>query len=380
MDRWFDVDGNPCLESVPGARFVKRRRVKPGTPGAKKLKRKSTKWYGRIPGKSQPIPLSANKVAAQQMLAALVNKAELGKVGIHDPFEEHRKRPLKEHLADFRRELEARGNSPRYTEMVVTRLNDLVEGCGFGFVAEISASRVNDWLADQRRKGKIRIAIDQEEFTRNEAANTLGIKPASVNALVRRHRLPATGCGKARRFPRSTVEFIQDRICRGVSVETTNQYLTHLKSFCNWMVRDQRMGSNPVTHLEPGNIQVDRRHDRRELDTEELRRLLATAKNSGKTFRGLTGNDRYHLYATACGTGFRASALASLSPESFDLTGDLPTVTLAARHAKNRKTKIQPLPQDVADLMREFIADKIPGQPLWGGHGRVIELRQICFE
>jgi hypothetical protein len=56
-------------------------------------------------------------------------------------------------------------------------------------------------------------------------AALLGIKPASAPPLVRRHRLQAMGKGKARRSPRATVEALQDRQCQGASVETTNQYL-----------------------------------------------------------------------------------------------------------------------------------------------------------
>src|SRR5690242_224376 len=107
---WIGPDGRPCAADAPGARFVESRKVKAGTPGAKKVKKKSSKWYGRVPGNPRPVPLSANKVAAQQMLAELVRKAELGKVGILDPFEEHRKRPLLEHVADFEAYLRAKGN------------------------------------------------------------------------------------------------------------------------------------------------------------------------------------------------------------------------------------------------------------------------------
>ena len=115
------------------------------------------------------------------------------------------------------------------------------------------------------------------------------------------------------------------------------------------------------------NTTADRRHDRRELDAGELRRVLESARDSQRSFRGLSGRDPYHLYATACGTGFRASALASLTPGSFDLSADLPTVTLAARHAKNRKTKVQPIPEDLADLLRGYLAGRPAGQPVWGG-------------
>lgn len=105
-------------------------------------------------------------------------------------------------------------------------------------------------------------------------------------------------------------------------------YLSHLKSFCRWLVKDRRMPDNPLAHLEAGNVEMDRRHDRRELTADELRRLLEVTRASKRTFRGLAGRDRYHLYATACGTGFRASALASLTPESFDVNGEPATVTL----------------------------------------------------
>src|SRR5262249_53964895 len=151
--------------------------------------------------------------------------------------------PLCEHLADYRRELEARDNAPRYVDMVVNRLVSLVDGCGFRFISDLSASRAVDWLADLRRQGRPRAALlpGQEWFTAREVARLLGVKPASVGAAVRRNRLEATGNGKKRRFPRSTVEALQDRFVRGASVQTTNDYLSALKSFGRWMVRDRRM-------------------------------------------------------------------------------------------------------------------------------------------
>ena len=49
-DCWVGPDGRPCGKETPGARFVRARKVPKGTPGAKKVKKKSTKWYGRAPG------------------------------------------------------------------------------------------------------------------------------------------------------------------------------------------------------------------------------------------------------------------------------------------------------------------------------------------
>jgi integrase len=78
----------------------------------------------------------------------------------------------------------------------------------------------------------------------------------------------------------------------------------------------------------------------------------------------LSGSDRYFLYLTAAGTGFRANALANLTPADFDL--DAPTVTLAARFNKSRKLKVQPLPVDVAAELRKYLAGKPTNEPVWG--------------
>jgi integrase len=117
------------------------------------------------------------------------------------------------------------------------------------------------------------------------------------------------------------------------------------------------------------------------LTADELRKVLDAAQTSDRCYRGLTGADRFHLYATACGTGFRASALASLTPEAFDLDADTPTATLAARHAKNKKTKVQPIPADLAVLLREYVKGKPADMPLWGTtwaqEGRGAEMLRI---
>ena len=47
-DCWIDADGNACDEAMPGARFKDAFRVRKGTPSAKIVRTKSTKWYGRV--------------------------------------------------------------------------------------------------------------------------------------------------------------------------------------------------------------------------------------------------------------------------------------------------------------------------------------------
>ena len=91
----------------PHARFLGddgRLALAPLTRKGDRIRLLSAKWYGEYrdaDGVLRCVSLSTNKTAAAQMLADLVRKAELKKANIADPFEAHRKRPLKEHLADF---------------------------------------------------------------------------------------------------------------------------------------------------------------------------------------------------------------------------------------------------------------------------------------
>ncbi len=120
------------------------------------------------------------------------------------------------------------------------------------------------------------------------------------------------------------------------------------------------------------------------MTTAELHQLFRAAQTSERTYRGLTGPDRFYLYLTAAGTGFRANALANLTPADFDLKPDAPTVTMAARFNKSRKAKIQPLPGNVADALRVYLEGRLAHSPLWGGTwhsgGRMAEMIRLDLE
>jgi integrase len=146
-------------------------------------------------------------------------------------------------------------------------------------------------------------------------------------------------------------------------VQTANYYLREIKSFCRWLMKDRRMGDNPLAHMRGGNA----RQDRRPLTLEELRYIIAAARRSDRVYRGLAGLDRAVLYFLACASGFRASELASLRPDAFALDNAPPTVTLAAEHAKNGRVAIQPLPPDIVEALRNYLAGRPVGQPIWPG-------------
>jgi integrase len=273
-----------------------------------KIKTKSKKWWGRYRdenGVERRVPLAVDKAAAQAMLNDLVKKVERRIAGLVDRFDEHRKRPIGDHLADFERHLKSKGISAEQIKLVASRSRRIVEGCNAAFIGDISASRVQAYLADLREKGK--------------------------------------------------------------SVQTSNHYLRAIKQFTRWLVKDRRASDDPLAHVAMLNVSVDRRHDRRPFSDVELATVLKAA-NEGPAVRRMSGPDRAMLYVVAVYTGLRASELASLTPESFNLDADPATVTVLAAYSKHRREDVLPLHPSLVALLRPWLASKPAGQPVWPGN------------
>jgi integrase len=299
-------------------RYVKDgKRVSKDTPGAKRVKERARKWYGQgIPGLplKKRVPLASDKAAAQQMLARMIKEAEHGQAGLQDSITEAGKRELSIHLETFERHL---SNKPRSTgekqiKLLLTRLRNVFAGCGFTYPSDLNADKVQDYLAERRRL------------------------------------LTSEG---------------------GISIQTSNFYLSALNQFCRWMcgTKPPRLADNPFAGIARGNVKLDRRHDRRNLSTGELGKLLDTTRDSKRVFRSLTGEDRYWLYLTCCAAGFRAAELATLAPESFVLDNIPATASLPARIDKAKRPVIQPLPLFLVDGLRAYLVGKPIGSPVWPG-------------
>jgi integrase len=362
-------------EEVPAVRFkgadgktVTAPVVQKGKTAGTHCRVVSPTWYGWVDGAA--VPLCTNKAAAETMLGEKLKKAQLAEAGVRDPFEKHRKRPLAEHLDDWEASLLANGATDKHVKQTLACARRIVAGCDFPLMADLSASRVEQFLAGLRERRGALPPLDpaKETYTKKELALALGVKASSVPSLVRRHRLEATGNGKKRRYPRATAETLRCLRERGRSIKTSNLYLDAIKGFAAWLVLDRRAADNPLAHLSGGNVKLDRRHDRRALSLEELRAVLLAAATSKVSFRGLSGADRRVLYLTACATGFRAEELACLRPESFDLDAEPPLAVLGAAETKNRKGATQPLSADVAEALRCYMEGRPSGNPLWPGN------------
>lgn len=217
-----------------------------------------------------------------------------------------------------------------------------------------------------------------------EAARLLGgIGPTALSKLVRRHRLNATGHGKARRCPRATVDALRElKSRRGRSTGTSNHYLSAVRQFARWLAENGRIDRSPFTRLNPLNARLDTRRRRGELTPLEVSRLLTTAATNRSTFRALSGPARAMLYRVALGTGFRASERAALVPRFFDLDAPPPAVVLPAEFTKNRNGAVQPLAADLAADLRDYLRNRSEKEPVWPGtwHKKAAEMMGADLE
>lgn len=212
---------------------------------------------------------------------------------------------MSEHVAEYRKQLQAKRNSADHVSRTIQRIESINDGCGFRRIADIKPAAVASWLAEQR------------EPTKDTDGNTVP----------------------------------------GLSVASSNHYLTAIKGFARWLVRDRRSAENPLVHLSRLNGEDDIRCSRRSLSEAEFGRLLKAARD-GKTLCGLTGAERELLYLVAAFTGLRARELSSLTESSFDLTANPPMMTVEAGYSKRRRRDTLPVHPLVAEALTTLFAQR----------------------
>jgi len=211
---------------------------------------------------------------------------------------------ITQHLTDYRQALSEQGRTPDYIQKSCWRIERIIGGIGAQSLADVTPAAVSRWLSDRRK-------------------------------LARKDG--------------------------GLSIKSANHYLASVKGFVNWMIQDRRASENPLACLVKMNAATDRRHVRRALDSDGLVTLL-TATRTGPERCGMSAESRYWLYRLAVETGLRSGELRSLTRSSFDLS-ESATVTLAAKHAKNRTDAILPLRAATATALAAYLVDKLPMAP-----------------
>ena len=222
-------------------------------------------------------------------------------------------KPLTEHIEDYFRSLIHQGDTPQHARQTTTRIKTVLDGCGFTYWTEVSASLVQHTIT------------------------------TSLRRTVRKKN------------PKGKLETVD---LGPVSKATQNYYLTACKSFARWMVKDRRATTNPLEYLSPVKVlSSDRKIKRRALTAEEVRVLLHATAAAGPSF-GVSGYDRMVLYRFAIETGLRASEIRSLKVSDFDLSAG--TVTVSDAYSKNRKTSTLPLRHEMVKLFQDYLAPRLP--------------------
>jgi len=338
----------------------------------RKMKRKSPRWWIRYysaDGVRHKVKGYRDRKATEVLAGELEKKSDRLDAGMGDPFEEHAKKPLLEHLADYVRDLRAGGRVAGHVAKTEARIKAILAGCGFAFIRDLNSEKVAVFLSQLRQdRPQPELPAGQFWFTPRELVAALGgERPGQLARLLRRERLEVEGNGKGRRYPRPTVEALQDHCCRGIGISTSNGYSAAARSFSRWLVKVKRAAADPLTDLESLNADTDTRHERRALDVDELRSVLTAAADSPLVFQGLSGPARSMLYATAMVTGFRASELASLFPYSFELDSRPPVARVKAAYSKNKREAEQPLPAEMAEALAAYLDGKARDKTVWSG-------------
>jgi integrase len=291
------------------------RRVKPKTPGARKVRERSTKWFGQYTdaaGRRRRVPLCADKAAARQMLADL----ERGRTGLVDPYADHRQAPVEKHVVAYTDHLRHKGVSADYLYETIRRLRAVLTACQVRTLAELKVEAVERFLA--------RLADE------------------------------------------------------GASARTRNTYRTSAKAFTAWCLKTRRLGEDVLVRLEAASGEK-RRQRRALTEDElgrllrvarerPLREALLVRRGERKGQLGARvrpevraelerlGWERSLMYKTLVCTGLRRGELEQLEVRHLRLDERRPRVVLPGSATKNRQEAGIPLRTDLVNDLRKWIA------------------------
>ena len=288
-----DKNGKPHIKLNRNGRTV----LRPVIANGKRYRDESRKWYVQVKmpdGKWKRFVGYADKESTRQLAADIERKLERQQAGLADPFEDAARELLSKHIDDFANYLMAKGDTEKHVSITKNRIMRLVEGCKFKHSSDIVASRVAEWLADQREAGAF---------------------------------------GK----------------------KTSNYYQGAFKEFCEWMMKDRRAANNPVAFLSLLSCQDDVRRKRRSISTEEFERLLAAAEASG-AIQCMSGPERALLYIVAAWTGYRRNELASMTTSSVQFEANPPTISVDAAYSKRRRNDSIPMHPYVEERLRNWFS------------------------
>ncbi len=266
-----------------------------------------------------------DETAARSVLADLERRAELVRANVitsaEDRISRHQATPLVEHFDAYGEYLQAAGVTEKHQTESRRCLDRLAADCSFGRLADLRREALERWLS------------------------------------------------------RRTAE--------EMSARTRNAYRETIVAFCNWCIQTDRLTGNPFAATPKANVEADRRRQRRAMTEDELRRLLPVARERpllealtvrkgprrGEMYANVRpevreglewiGRERALIYKTLVLTGLRKGELESLTVGQMFLDEPLPYAALDAADEKNREGNDIPIRIDLAEDLRQWLADKL---------------------
>jgi integrase len=240
---------------------------------------------------------TGDKAVAERIARKWEADAALRRDGVIDPTMESManagKRAIAEHLAEYESHLRSKGNSADYLKQAPAMIRKAIDACGWKAIADVSAARFTQHLNGMKAAGK--------------------------------------------------------------SARTVNAHRMAVRGFTRWLTIEARIKADPLLNVPKLNEATDRKRIRRALSDQEIALLIDAAEASGVERFGLDGKARAMLYRTALGTGFRLNELQSLTPRSFNLYGEPPTITVEAGYSKRRRRDVQPIRSDLAETLAPWL-------------------------
>jgi len=246
--------------------------------------------------------LYTDKKASAAKLADLIRRQERGDADLLDPFEDHRDRPLMEHVEAWIEHLTESGKSESYIRLCRGRMTRLVTDCEWKRLADIRAEGFEDW--------RVRAKVVPSGFVAGKKVKEQTLSPR----------------GK-------------------------NHYFECLRSFCRWCVRKGRMAENPVARVERLPEAGTARRARRALTPDELARLLAVIPDEHRL-----------VYLAAAFTGLRRAELEALEWGDVHLDTPRPFIQLRAETTKARRGDTVPVRADLAEALRQARGEAEDGE------------------
>jgi integrase len=290
---------------------------------------------------------ATDKTVTRRIARDLENRIALRREGVVDAdtdrHSEAKRKPLANHLDDFHRVLIAKGNTAKHADLFVDRARRMAALVKGASVVELDPPK------------------SAAKAERDKAAKLLGrlLESARLSDL--------------------TAEAVQEALATlkdaGRSLATCDHHRAAIRGFTRWAKKTGRTRDDALDDVSGFNAAEDRRHDRRTLGIDDLRRLIETAER-GPDYRDMTGPARALCYRLAVATGLRFSEIKSLTSEAFH--GD--SVTIQAAYTKNGQTATLNLQPDVADDLRLWVAPLPSDSPVFLLPDRGADMLKIDLE